>query len=580
MEKKCLLSIDRLKITYNAGSSEKANVHAVRGVNLKLYENEDVGIMGESGCGKSTLAMQILRLLDEKASSEGSILFGSKDICRLSNRQMNTIRWDKIAISFQNALEVLNPIMTVGKQIAEAVKWHGSLSGSEINKRVMDLLDMVRLERQWGEAYPHELSGGMRQKVILAMALACDPEILILDEPTTALDVENKKNIIDLIVSLKKEKGFSLITISHDVEVISRLSRRLYVMYGGYFVESGPTHSVLEEPFHTYTRGFLNSSPVFFQYKDLWGIRSRLEEKDTELGGDACPFAARCPQSTPDCRPAPKMTEATPGRFVACHKGGVETLMCVQDIQKTYKTHKRTVLAVNGVNIKIRSGEVIALIGKSGSGKSTLAQMMVALTSPETGEVSFCGKTVCGNWVTRMQQGVQIVMQDPISATNGHMRIIDAVSEPLTINSIGSAEENKAKVIRLLEMVQLPSDEEFLSRRCSGLSGGQRQRLSIARALTMNPRVLIADEITSMLDPSTQANLMRELKDIQNRFGFTLVFITHDLYMARKVADRVFVMHEGEIVEEGMASRIFDFPDSAVTQKLFDEFKCGNLLHN
>ena len=253
MERKCILSIDGLKITYNA---KKAPVCAVRGVNLTLLENEDIGIMGESGCGKSTLAMQILRLLDDKASAEGRIMYNGKDLCRLTDRQMNAIRWDKIAISFQNALEVLNPVMTVGNQIAEAVKWHKKLTEKELADKIGTLLDMVQLDRKWGKAYPHELSGGMRQKVLLAMALACEPEILILDEPTTALDVENKKNIIDLILRLKKEKGFSLITISHDVEVISRLSKRLYVMYGGYFVESGPTREVLEEPYHTYTRGF------------------------------------------------------------------------------------------------------------------------------------------------------------------------------------------------------------------------------------------------------------------------------------------------------------------------------------
>ncbi len=575
MERKCILSIDGLKITYDA---KKAPVCAVRGVNLTLLENEDIGIMGESGCGKSTLAMQILRLLDDKASAEGRIVYNGKDLCRLTDRQMNAIRWDKIAISFQNALEVLNPVMTVGGQIAEAVKWHKKLTEKELSDKIGTLLDMVQLDRKWDKAYPHELSGGMRQKVLLAMALACEPEILILDEPTTALDVENKKNIIDLILRLKKEKGFSLITISHDVEVISRLSKRLYVMYGGYFVESGPTREVLEEPYHTYTRGFLNASPVFFQYKDLWGIRSRLENKDTIE--DSCPFAARCPQGTPECRPVPVMAEAGPGRFVACHKGGIETLMKVNGLRKTFKTHTDTVLAVNGVSVEIKSGEVIALIGKSGSGKSTLAQLMVALTAPETGEVLYRGDKVRGNWVTRMQQGVQIVMQDPISATNSHMRIADVVAEPLTINRIGTAAENRDKVVRLLEMVQLPYDDAFLNRKCAGLSGGQRQRLSIARALTMNPRVLIADEITSMLDPSTQANLMRELKDIQNRYGFTMIFITHDLYMARKVADRVFVMHEGKIVETGMASSIFDSPVSPVTRRLFDEFRCGNLLYN
>ena len=574
MEKNHILNINGLKITYNP---KNAPVHAVRGVDMVLDKDTDIGIMGESGCGKSSIALQILRLLDEKTAVEGLIVYNGIDLNQASEKEMNTIRWNRIAISFQNSLEVLNPVLNIQKQISEAIRWHFVLSEKQITEKVEELLGMVGLDLKWGEAFPHELSGGMRQKVLLAMALACDPEVLILDEPTTALDVKNKKEIIDLVLCLKKEKKFTLVTISHDIEVISRLSTKLYVMYSGYIVESGPTKAILEEPLHAYTRGFLNSSPLFFQYKDLWGIRSSLVNKDGPKD-EGCPFAERCPQSASSCCCVPSLREVSPGRCVACHKGGIETLMQVRNVSKVYRSHAMTIQAVKHVDLEIKSGEVIALIGKSGSGKSTLAQLLVALETPESGEVMFCGEKICGTWATRMQRGVQIVMQDPISATNAHMTILDTVTEPLTVNHIGTKEDNKKNAMRLLKMVQLPCDEEFLMRRCSALSGGQRQRIAIARAIIMNPRVMIADEITSMLDPSTQANLMRELKEIQNCYGFTMLYITHDLYMARKVADRVFVMHEGEIVECGMASKIFDFPLNPVTRKLFSEFEHKNLV--
>ena len=569
MENKCILEIDNLKIKYCTPENE---VNAVKKINMKVYQDIDVGIMGESGCGKSTMALQILRLLDKNAVSEGKIIFEGIDICNASEKEMNDIRWKKISISFQNALEVLNPVMKIKEQISEGIKKHNKyLSYEEIKDRVNNLLDIVNLENKWGDAFPHQLSGGMRQKVLLAMALSCNPKLLILDEPTTALDAENKKLIIELIKRLKKELKFTLIVISHDLEVISQLSEKVYVMYSGLFMESGFTKDVLEDPYHTYTKGFLNSSPALFKYKDLWGIRRKLKEKYINEN-NGCPFILRCPQSTDSCTLIPEMKLVGNNRMVACHKGGVETLLSAKELSKTYDQNKNKVAALKNVSLNIKSGEVIAVLGKSGSGKSTLAHLLVSLEDADSGNVIFHNSKISNDNMSRKLNGVQIVLQDPVSATSRHMSNFDVVAEPLVINKIYSEEVLEEKVKRVLELVQLPYDKNFLDRKCSTLSGGQRQRLAIARALAMRPKILIADEITSMLDPSTQANLIREIKDIQNQHGFTMIFITHDLHMARKISDRVCIMENGRLIETGTAATIFDYPKEEITKKLFSNF--------
>lgn len=563
------LEIKNLKIEYVTSDGP---VKAVKGIDLSLKSGVDIGVMGESGCGKSTFVLQILGLLKENAKAEGSIKYNDLEICNISDKELNKIRWKEIAISFQNSLEVLNPVMKIKTQIQECIlRESPHLSKNDVYKRIKELLKMVQLDIKWKEYYPHQLSGGMRQKVILAMALACNPKILILDEPTTALDSENKKHIIHLIKKLKEELNFTMIVISHDVQVISELTQFIYVMYSGYFIESGPTRDVLSDPNHTYSRGLLNASPALFKYKDMWGISNCLDKK-SEYREGSCPFIQRCPQGSADCYPVPMIKYIGNNRSVACHKGGIEILLTGKNLSKFYKQQKAKVSAVDDVDIEIKSGEIIAILGKSGSGKSTLAQLLINLEKKDSGELSFINDSITEDYMSRVVNGVQIVLQDPISSTNGHMTNFDVVAEPARINKIYNESNLLEEVREVLNLVQLPQEINFLNRKCLQLSGGQRQRLAIARALIMKPILLIADEITSMLDPSTQANLLRELKEIQNKRGFSMIFITHDLHMARKVSDRVFIMDDGKLIEKGTAAIIFDYPKEDVSKKFFSSF--------
>ena len=564
--KKPLLEIRKLSVTY---TSSNPPVTAVSDLSLQIRKGESLGIIGESGCGKSTLALSIMRLL-KNVRTEGEILFSGENLMDLTEQQLRKYRWKKIALVFQNSLEVLNPVLTIAEQLEEPIWAHERLTAKESSQRIVEVLKMVGLDPSWKNAYPHQLSGGMRQRVLLAMALVCEPELLIVDEPTTALDAASKNEIYYLLRDLQKKIGFAMILISHDVAFISRLTSQVMTMYCGQVVEYGRTSDVLKNPMHCYTRGLLNASAQFFKYKDLWGIGGKPPEELRAYEG--CPFAPRCCQSSDNCRKSrPELRYVALERQVACHKGGIETFIKAEGIKKSFQVKDRVIQAVKRADIEIRSGEVVALVGESGSGKSTLAYTLVGILSPDEGSVYFRGKKVENHWATRMMEGMQIIFQDPFSATSHRMKVLDVVKEPLDIMKWGSGEERNDAACRALEAVRLPVNQEFLERYCYSLSGGQRQRVAIARALVTNPKLVIADEITSMLDPSNQANILRELKGLQNRFGFAMLYITHELHLARKVADKVYVMHQGEIVEKGDASEVFEKPKHMYTRQLFSE---------
>lgn len=563
---KPLLDIRNLSVTY---TSTDPPVTAASDISLQINKGESLGIIGESGCGKSTLALSIMRLLKE-VHTEGEIFFSGVNLIDLSEQQIRKYRWEKIALVFQNSLEVLNPVLIIAEQIGEAVREHKQTSAEETSQRVNRVLKMVGLKPSWKNAYPHQLSGGMRQRVLLAMALACEPELLIVDEPTTALDAASKNEIYHLPRDLQKRIGFAMILISHDVAFISRLTSRLMTMYCGQVVEHGRTSDVLKNPMHCYTRGLLNASAQFFKYKDLWGISG--EPPGEVYTSEGCPFAPRCCQSSDSCRESrPELRYVALERQVACHKGGIELFLKAEGIKKSYQVGSKVIEAVKKADIEIRSGEVVALVGESGSGKSTLAHTLVGILSADEGSVFFRGKKVENHWATRMMEGMQIIFQDPFSATSHRMKVLDVVKEPLDIMKWSSPEERNQAACRALQAVCLPTNPEFLERYCYSLSGGQRQRVAIARALVTNPKLVIADEITSMLDPSNQANILRELKGLQNRFGFAMLYITHELHLARKVSDKVYVMHQGEIVEKGSSSEVFEKPKHMYTKQLVSE---------
>lgn len=560
-----MLEVKSLYVKYN---SVNPPVVAVDDVSFKLEKGESLGIIGESGCGKSSLALAIMGLVKQGTIS-GEILYYGQNLLEMSQKEMQAFRWKEIAIVFQNSLEVLNPVLSIEEQIIEAMKVHCNLSRKDMEKKTIKLLEMVGLDPEWRQNYPHELSGGMRQRVLIAMALSCDPKLLIVDEPTTALDPISKEEILQLLLDLQKQLNITMIIITHDLGAANKLTTRIMTMYCGRIVETGPTAEILKNPLHCYTRGLLNSSPNLFKYKDLWGITGEVPMGSKEKG---CAFYPRCCQHEDSCKCSrPQLTCISEGHMVACHKGGVETFLEAKSIIKTYHLKNRKVPAVKNADLEIKSGEVVALVGESGSGKSTLANCLAGVLPVDDGEILFRKRAVRGNWATKMPRGMQIVFQDPFSATSHRMKVLEVVREPLDIIKWESNKEREEKAIEALQTVQLPSSPDFLNRYCYALSGGQRQRLAIARALVTDPTLLIADEVTSMLDPSTQANLLRKLKELQNSRGFAMLYITHDLHLARKIADKVYVMYKGEIVESGAAFEVLDSPKHDYSKKLLGD---------
>lgn len=568
-----LLQVDNLTVNYAAGED---TVTALDDISFAVEEGGSLGIIGESGCGKTTTAMALMGLLEKSAVANGSIRYRKKNLQDLSEQARNQYRWRSIAIVFQNSLDVLNPVLTIHEQIVECLKKHTELQPAEACKKIDKLLQIVGLDTCWQEYYPHQLSGGIRQRVLLAMALSCDPDVLIVDEPTNALDAVTKNEITGLLSELHREKNFTLIVISHEVKTVAKLTSRLVVLYKGRIVEEGLTKDILSNPMHNYTRGLLNSSPDMNPYRDLWGIPD--EAGDAVSSG--CPFYARCNQHVDTCiTHKPNLEYVAIERRVACNRQGIVTLIKGTSINKTYTFKGKQTKVCNNCGLEIRSGEVIALIGQSGSGKTTLASILAGILTADNGEVIFKDEKVSGNNATCKKNGIQMVFQDPYSSINEQFTVEQAVREPLDIlRCYSSLEEKTETVITALKNVQLPGEESFLRRNCHTLSGGQRQRVALARALVMEPALLIADEISSMLDPSTQANILRLLKGLQNLKGFAMLYITHDLSVAQKIADRVYVMHQGKIVEKGNALDVFISPTQSYTQKLVKEGLVVNQL--
>ncbi|RQD77147.1 MAG: ABC transporter ATP-binding protein, partial [Candidatus Syntrophonatronum acetioxidans] len=472
------LKVQDLGVTYISGDQK---VRALDRVTFSLKEGETLGVIGESGSGKTTMALALMGLIGKKDLVEGTGYFQGKEFLSLREQEKAKIRWKDLAMVFQNSLEVLNPVLNIKEQVAEPLIKHLNLKGEELKGRVEELLQLVGLDISWKEAYPHQLSGGMRQRVLLAMALSCKPKVLLVDEPTTSLDPVSRKEILDLLERLQEEYGFTMVLISHDLSCIARLTSHLLVFYNGRVVEEGKTPDILEESFHPYTRGLINSSPNYFAYRDLWGIPGEGAWGEEE----GCSFNPRCSQTLASCRErAPQLEEVAPGRRVSCHRGGIVTLLQAEDLGKEYRLKKRVISAVNGVSLRVREGEVVGLVGETGSGKSTVAQILGRLIKPTGGEVTFQGEAFNGK-VTRREGGIQIIMQDPFSSTSHRLTVEQVIREPLEINRIGSRQEREERIREALKGVQLPWDPAFLGRFAFELSGGQRQRVAIARALVM-----------------------------------------------------------------------------------------------
>ncbi|MFM2482393.1 ABC transporter ATP-binding protein [Celerinatantimonas sp. YJH-8] len=532
------LTIKALTVRY-----PQQHITAVKNISFTLQTGENIGLIGESGCGKTSLAHTLLGIKNQHAQYQGTVMLDEMELLAMNDVMLNQqVRWSRIALVFQNSNDVLNPLLTIHAQLMECLTSHASqLSTEQRQQRIDTILSRTGLHPQWQAAYPHQLSGGMRQKVLIAMALLCEPEYLIIDEPTASLDPQSKTEIITLLQQLQ-QAGLGMLIISHDLQLILTLCQQIMVMYAGMIIEKGLRDELLTHPQHPYTRGLLSSSPYLSRYRDLWGIPESAERDE-----QGCPFRFRCNQTHPACAlHPPKMRRLSATHQVICSRGGQIVRLQAREINKTFYQPNR-VQVCQQCNLDIYAGEVVALVGQSGSGKSTLASIISGLSQADNGHITFNHHPLSGNSETTRLGGLQLVFQDPKSAINERLTVQQVVTEPLLINHIGHKTWQLDQVKRALEQVGLASDSLFLNCRCFMLSGGQLQRVAIARAMVMQPSLLIADEITSALDPSTQANVIRLLKGLQNSRGFSMLFITHDLALAQKIADRVLQMEQGQL---------------------------------
>lgn len=506
-------------------------------LSLALAEGEILTVVGESGSGKTTLVKAAACLLGGEAQVSGRVEFQGKELLSMPEKERKKLRMTGFAVAFQNTAEALNPSMTLRGQLGEVLA--KKLPPKEREGRMRALMEEVGLKAGDLALYPRQLSGGMVQKFLLACAVALDPRLILLDEPTGSLDSAATGDFIALVRRLNRERRPAFLIVTHDMALAEGLSERMLVLYEGHVMEQGKTRALFDRPRHPYTRGLLNASISLNLAKDIWGIPA----PSREAGREACPFYGRCTQAVDLCatRP-PELKELPDGRSLACHRGGIVKVLEARDLEKSYGTRR----VLSGCELEIYSGEVLSLIGRSGAGKTTLARILGGFDSGGTrGQVLFEGERADFARLHRSKGGVQMVFQDSEGAFNPRMTVREALSEPLLLAG-APAEELKLSGERALRDVGLPAGD-FLDKRVRALSGGQKQRLALARALTMEPKLLIADEPTSMLDPSSRANVLRLLKSLQNSRGFTMLMVTHDLGSAVKISDSVYLLKEGRL---------------------------------
>ena len=572
-----MLDVQDLRVHYGASDGEHARpVRALDGVSFGVRRGESLGIVGESGSGKTTLALTLMGLASNGAIG-GRISFDGRPLPIGDEQAMRRIRWRQIALAFQNAGSAFDPVQRIGSQIAEPIRAHLALSAADAVDRARMLLELVGLPPDRLHRYPHQLSGGEKQRAVLAMALACDPELLILDEPTAGQDVLTRVALVEMLQRLRRERGLTLVVISHDLTDVAALCDRVAVLYAGQIAELGPTRVVLDDPAHPYSWGLIGAYPLMTRAKDLWGIRGVAPDPSAPPSG--CRFHPRCTQSEDVCRrespelSAPDPSFAGSDRLIACHLGGLRTLLSVEGLRKTFRNGRSSVEAVRGASLTVREGEVVALVGQSGSGKTTLARLIVGLETPDAGKVIFQGRDLArrGEPIPLdVRCRIQLVFQDPYEALSPCLSVLELVREPLDVQRRGTLAERDEAARQALGAVNLPDDGGFVARLSHELSGGQLQRVALARALVLNPKLLIADEPVSMLDASERAKLLQLLKRLQNERGMAMLLISHDLALVRKVADRIAVMRWGEVVEFRPSHQIMTWPRHEYTRALIE----------
>jgi peptide/nickel transport system ATP-binding protein len=548
-----LLEIRNLAVDFR---TTYGNVSAVKDASLSLAEGQTLAIVGESGSGKSTTAMAAIGLLPRNGRvGSGSILFGGEELVGMPEQRMRRIRGRQIGLVPQDPMSNLNPVTRIGTQVAETLLVHGMATPRNVGAKVVEALEAAGLPdaRERAKQYPHEFSGGMRQRALIAIGLACRPRLLIADEPTSALDVTVQRTILDQIDRMTEELGTAVLLITHDLGLAAERAEQLVVMHRGLVVETGPAEQLLEDPQHPYTRALVKAAPsvaaVRLQpgaYAASAGERTRHAEEAFAAKSEAEPEAESTAQDT-------------------------DNIVELRDLTKAYKLRGRAgeFYAARNVTLDVPRGRTVAIVGESGSGKTTTARMLLKLIEPTSGSMTFDGMDVASlskEQLRDFRQRVQPVFQDPYSSLNPMFTIGRIIEEPLSTYKRGSAGERAARVRELMDQVSLP--HSMLRRYPSELSGGQRQRVAIARALALKPELIVCDEPVSALDVLVQAQILKLLGDLQAELGLSYLFISHDLAVVRLISDYVCVMKDGELVEAASSEEVFTNPRHPYTRRL------------
>ena len=605
-----VLSVRDLHVSFN---TEAGVVHAVRGVNFDLWGGRTLGIVGESGSGKSVTALSLIGLLDDNAHVTGSIKLRGEELLGKTDEEMSEYRGTKISMIFQDPLSALTPMFSIGDQLAEALLIHNpGMRKADVRKRCIELLELVGITDPEDrlDAYPHEFSGGMRQRVVIAIAIANNPDIIIADEPTTALDVTIQAQILDILKVAQRETGAAVVLITHDLGVVAGSADDVMVMYAGRAVERASIDTVFAKPSQPYTMGLLGAVPKPHVAATTRLVPIKGNPPSLAAIPTGCPFHPRCPMATPECaqsEPELLPIEPSEGHLVSCHwmdkirensltfedvypdleplkpkwaevpRDQRPVVLEVKDLVKTFpvqgkgliRRNKGTMTAVDHASFQIHEGETLALVGESGSGKSTTLMQIMDLVKPENGSITVLGKNTAdlkGNRERReLRRDLQVIFQDPMSSLDPRMPIYDVLAEPLEAQGWKKGDINK-RIGELMSLVGINPD--YVDRFPSQFSGGQRQRIAIARALATSPKILLLDEPIASLDVSIQAGIINLLEDLQTELKISYLFVAHDLAVIRHISDTVAVMHLGKIVEYGETEDVFTNPHDPYTKAL------------
>jgi peptide/nickel transport system ATP-binding protein len=596
-----LLQINDLALSFrSAGGSAPA----LKGISLSVNAGEMLAVVGESGSGKSVTALSVLQLLPARLASveRGEIIFSpdgraSINLLDLPAAELRSLRGNRIGMIFQEPMTSLNPVMRCGAQVMEPLKLHRKLSNRQAKQEVLQLFEKVRLPEPeiLFNRYPHQLSGGQKQRVMIAMAISCKPALLICDEPTTALDVTVQKTILELLRDLRKSENMGMIFITHDLGLVTDLADRAVVMYRGNIVESGEVREVFSNPRHPYTRGLLLCRPVLHKRGERLPVVNDFLKRPDELLLNTDELSLNIRDNAPEsATPADlkkpgtgKPEKASGGAYRIPDKKNAGTLISVKNLDVWYSSgktwlgrEKHWVKAVQDVSFDILTGETLGLVGESGCGKTTLGRALLRLNKPVAGTIEYGGLDLLAmpeRELRAFRKNIQIVFQDPYSSLNPRLEVGPALAEPLKIHlpSLGRSERKK-RILELLQKVDL--SPEHYRRYPHEFSGGQRQRIVIARALSLNPDFVVFDESVSALDVSIQAQVLNLINDLKQEFGFTAVFISHDLSVIRYLCDRVMVMEKGRIVETGDAESVYRNPKMEYTKTLIEAIPGGRSL--